>query len=538
MGRFKFWWALAGVLFLLMGCAGEFQAREIIQSHNSSDGGLSSPPPGPIGPPTPPAIPPAPPAGPPEPSCLKGLFASNAGTLKKLDIPIAFNGRITFGDLDNDNYPDFVVAQRNRIAAYTVCGQKLWEVNVATNWDWSPHYFWNYTTFGVVGDADGDGKGEFLHIGGDWRTVYVRDGKSGQIKQQHQMPAIQEWMYVALARRSGETERATRVVVLGPASGSKYGSLVDAVSFDIRGGSFKQEWSYRRAMKDGGRFIYPPPQVANLDGRGGDEIFHGTHAISESGQNIWLVNADGIAVGGIHALTVRDLDPARAGLEAVFSAYGPHGGQPSLLGYGYSTGRNEMWRAYSPHSERHPHQHTTGDFFPNLPGLEVLARNANGFNHWFTDTKGKIARANWRVNPGWNGDGEYVHSIEWDSKTGTEVLYLERHVTQVNNNAVRSRFVVVSPINDQRLTDAFGGGVMENPSGWTGYNSRGGFFNPYEAAAIAVDLIGDGREEVLTWGGGKITIFYNSGNENVPRRWTDIGYRSFKSINGPLYSPR
>ena len=53
-----------------------------------------------------------------------------------------------------------------------------------------------------------------------------------------------------------------------------------------------------------------------------------------------------------------------------------------------------------------------------------------------------------------------------------------------------------------------------------------------------VDLFGDGREEILTWGGNKLTIYYNSGDSGVPRRWGDGDYMQMKKIWCAVYNPR
>lgn len=82
---------------------------------------------------------------------------------------------------------------------------------------------------------------------------------------------------------------------------------------------------------------------------------------------------------GLHAETVKDLDSSRAGLEAIFSLYSPVKNYPSLLAYGYTTGTNRLFTTQSPHPQKHPHQHTVGDFDPNSYGLEVLVRNNDGF---------------------------------------------------------------------------------------------------------------------------------------------------------------
>ncbi|MDD3813785.1 MAG: hypothetical protein PHZ02_03985 [Desulfocapsaceae bacterium] len=467
--------------------------------------------------------------------CIKIDTDEAAGTLKSHQVNIDFNGRPTIGDLDNDGIPDLVMANRNRIAAYSICGKKLWDISTKTNWDYSRHYFWNYTTYGFIGDADGDLKAEFLHFGNDWRTLFIRDGKTGNIKQTIQLSPGEQWMYVLLAQRAEDTPKSSTRIIVTSAS---YDTSVNITAIDIRSGSPNIEWTFSREVKDNGMFVYLTPQVANLDGVGGDEIFFGSIALNEHGKLIWLVDANNMTEGrGLCAATVKDLDPSRTGLESVFSLYSPINNYPSLLAYGYTTGNKQLFSTLSPDSQKHPHQHTIGDFDPDSYGLEILVRNNDGFNHWMTNYQGKVIKKDWRIYPGWDNAGEYVQGIEWDHIIGTEILYIERHVPNPINHGQKSKLAIASPISNKILIKQFSGAVVEDPTNWEGVHNQPNF-NPYEAMAIVVDLFGDGREEILTWGGSSFTIYYNSGDKNVPKRWGDPQYEKFKKISCPLYSPR
>lgn len=439
--------------------------------------------------------------------CLDHLFTGEAGKVGRHDIPLEFTGRITLGDLDANGHTDFIISGSNRIMAYNLCGQVLWDHKASTNWSYDKHKYWYMTSYGYIGDVDLDGVGEFLHIGQDWRTLFVRNGLTGQIKQQLKLPDKQ-WMYVLLGRRQGEVgEQASRVFVVSPA----YYQDVSINAYDFRDGKANQEWSFHLPSSKAGGFAYVTPQAANLDGDGGDEIFFAGLALEENGQPIWLYNTTSMSAGGMHMLSVKDIDPQLAGLETVISLYGPHRGEPSLLSFANANRKQENWRAFSPHKERHPHQHTVGDFDPSISGLETLARNNNGLNHWMADRKGNVIRKNWRVDPGWQWRGEYVQAIDWDSQTGSEVLYVERHVG--GNRQPRLR--IVSPLTDSVITPMFT--ARSNQKSTFTDQQRFGF-NPFEAAAHVVDLIGDGREEVLTWGNNKISIFYNSGDAKNPKQ--------------------
>ena len=482
--------------------------------------------------------------------CLTGLFSGNPGRLKSHEINLGFSGRITVGDLNADGNPDFVVTNRNKISAYDLCGQQLWQLQADTNWDHTSHVYWNWTSYGYIGDADGDGKSEFLHIGADWQTLYIREGKTGLVKHVIDLASNQKWMYVLLGRRSDEPEdMSTRIFV----TGSPANNTIKAI--DIRAEAPKTEWTYAQPRLQN---AYMPPLVADIDGAPGDELLHATTAVSENGKQIWRHDFSRFSIiGAAHTLTVKDIDSEKPGLEAVFSVYGPKNNSPSLISYANHKPNSINWRAFSPNMTRHAHQHTVGDFDISKAGLETLARNNDGINHWLVDSKGQHISDGFRLAyeklPGnWNS-GELVQGIEWDEYPGTEILYTERHV----GFREIPRLVVTSssrPIDMK--TRLFHGGIdvprsdddpkladKPDPSfqSWFGYVNRESSYDndgPYEGAAHAIDLFGDGREEILTWGAKKIMIYYNSGNAGVKKRWGNPGYMKLKKLWCNVYNPR
>lgn len=482
--------------------------------------------------------------------CLQGLFDGPAGILKAHTINLDFTGRIAVGDLNSDNHLDFVVSNRNQLAAYDFCGNTLWHVDAETNWDHPNHVYWNWTSYGYIGDADGDNMAEFLHIGSDWQTLFVRNGKTGLVEHEIDLGAETKWMYVLVGNRANEADHlATRVFVTGPPGDNKIKAI------DLRNNVPKVEWAYSSNKIQN---AYMPPIAINLDQIGGDEIVHSTVAVDETGSQLWRHHFSKHSVlGAAHTLTVKDIDPSKPGLEAVYSIYGPRKGAPSLVSVAASKPASFNWEAYSPYPERHPHQHTVGDFDVKSEGLEVLARNKDGKNHWLIDAKGKlifnkVRLASNHLPNDWN-NGELVQGIEWDTYPGTEVLYTERHV----NFREFPRLIIISstpPI--QAKTPLFHGGIdigridedtslSDKPdptlSTWFGYVNRPSQYNhdgPYEGAAHAIDLFGDGREEVLTWGAKKIVIYYNSGTTPVKKRRNDREYLNTKKLWINVYNPR
>jgi len=172
-------------------------------------------------------------------SCLDEQFEGSTGILKAHSIQLDFTGRISIGDLNSDTHPDFVISNRDQLAAYDLCGKKLWDIKANTNWDNPSHVYWNWTSYGYIGDADGDGNGEYLHIGSDWRTLYVRDGLTGAIEHEIDLGTETSWMYVLLGNRGEEADDSlTRIFVTGRPGHNKVKAI------DIRNGTPKIEWFF------------------------------------------------------------------------------------------------------------------------------------------------------------------------------------------------------------------------------------------------------------------------------------------------------
>lgn len=484
------------------------------------------------------------------PSCLKNTLTESPGKLNAHVIDLNFTGRTTVGDLDADDSMDFVVANRHRLAAYNICGNQLWELSTNTNWDSPSHAYWNWTSYGYIGDADGDGRGEFLHIGDDWRTLFVRDGLTGTIEHEIDLGSETKWMYVLLGRRAeDEGNAATRIFVTGRPGDNNIKAI------DIRSGVPVNDWYYSSSRVQN---AYMPPIAVDIDQLGGDELVHSTIAVDGTGKQIWRHTfSDFSVLGAAHTLTVKDIEPDKPGLEAIYSVYEPKKGAPSLVSIAPSKPAFINWKAYSPHLERHPHQHTVGDFDLKRKGLEILARNSDAQQHWLIDATGDLIDPYLRLDAamfpaGWDS-GELVQGIEWDHKPGTEVLYTERHVSfrEIPRLVITSSTQPVKP-----LTRFFHGGIDTNRidndpeladkpdptfSSWFGYVNRPSKYDndgPYEGAAHAIDLFGDGREEILTWGAKKIIIYYNSGDARIQSRRTSYEYLSRKKLWTNVYNPR
>lgn len=477
--------------------------------------------------------PPPPPTG--DLACLDNAFDGPTGDLKMLRIPIQFPGRMTIGDLDHDGIPDFVVARRHSLAAYNVCGKQLWKRANRTNWDNTRddntpghdigHVYWNWTSYGWIGDADGDGTNEYMNIAEDWRTLIIRDAATGKWEVGFDL-GPGKWQYVTM----GKVDGWPRVFVT-----SKPGQL-RMKSLDLRNG-LKVDWSVYHGYR---LTHYIPPQVGDINADGNDDLMHGTAAVDgRTGDLLWRHGFGRYGIGGAHTGSLRDVDPDKKGLEAVVSVYSPKSkSSPSLV---IVDGQGETKGSF--HNGDHPHAHAVGDFQPDRPGLETFARG-DGQDHWLIDKDGEvIANVNWsrrwhsRWGMDWGDDaGELLQTIQWDGGDEDELLLVERHVNLRN-------IPMMIVVGAQPKTRVFHGGIDvrrtdPNPLGWYGKVKEISDDGPYEGGAHVADLIGDGREEVVALGHNQIIIYYNSGDAGVPKKWGVHAYETRKKLWAGVYSPR
>lgn len=481
------------------------------------------------------------PEPPGELSCLS--FDGAPGQLGILRIPTNGPGRLAIGDLDGDDIPDYVVSRRHWMTAYNVCGEELWGTRNHANWDnmkkdGTPghdvgHPYWNWSSFGWIGDANGDGTNEFLNIAADWRTLVIRDAATGNMEVTFDL-GPGKWQYVMIS----QTSDGPRVIVTHKPGRLKVKSL------NLRGG-LNVEWSVDHNYR---LTHYIPPQLGDINADGRADILHGSAAIDgRDGSLIWRHGLGSFGLGGAHTANLRQIDPDTDGLEAVFTVYSPKSSRdPSLVIVSPNGAiRKVMNRG------RHAHQHTVGDFNTDVLGLETIARDHDGKSHYMADRRGRVISRGFRLNPrtlharwgsDWGDDaGELIQAIDWDGHGANELLYVERHVSLKNipmlaiHDLDRGRF----------LYRALHGGIevaRTDPKslGWYGRvrSQYIGDDGPYEGAAHVVDVFGDGREEIIAMAHNQIVIYYNSGNAGVPKKWGDHPYMARKKMWTQVYNPR
>jgi rhamnogalacturonan endolyase len=336
----------------------------------------------------------------------------------KLKPDVTSISMVGIGDLDGDGVYDFVVKHpgggkdpgRITVSRDTYkfdgyngkTGEFMWRIDLGWNVDmgiwWTPM---------VVRDLDGDNKAEVCLRtkpyaaslaealpgaragnaleGPEWLSVY--SGETGQLIDQVdwiELQSVQHWgdntgnrasrHLMGVAYLDGKTPALLAVR-------GTYGVMkVDAWMLENRKLKKIWRWTNERAP-----FLFHGQgahglQVGDIDGDGFDEILNGAIAIDHDGRSMW---STGLGHGDRMYLT--DIDPARPGLEV---AYICEDAQPQL-GVNLRDARNGdlLWGAREPHLDNAIDQVAVGDIDPKHPGMEVWINK--GLKQLFYTAKGQ-----------------------------------------------------------------------------------------------------------------------------------------------------
>lgn len=346
-----------------------------------------------------------------------GTGPQNYHALKLRD-DITSVAMVAVGDLDGDGVYDFVVKHpgggkdpgRISVSRGTYkfdgyngrTGAFMWRIDLGWNVDmgiwWTPL---------VVRDLDGDNRAEVclrtkpyaasleealpgaregnVLEGPEWLTVY--DGTTGQEIDRAdwiELGRVQDWgdntgnrasrHMLGVAYLDGKTPAVLAIR-------GTYGLMkVDAWMLENRKLKKIWRWTNERAP-----FLFHGQgqhsiKVGDVDGDGRDEIFNGSLAISHDGRSRW---SSGLGHGDRFYLT--DIDPTRPGLEL---AYIIEEAQPQL-GLNLRDPRNGdlLWGAREPNLDNAIDQIAVGDIDPAYPGMEVWANK--GLQQLFYTARGE-----------------------------------------------------------------------------------------------------------------------------------------------------
>lgn len=376
-----------------------------------------------------------------------------------IDISAAKGDEALLGDLDGDGRMELLVVQADSdiddryvphqvtcLTAYRLTGEILWQIG--TPLAKSGGRGADYPV--QIHDIDGDGALEVLCIMNG--KFLILDGKSGALKEQHDLP----------------DEEAHDCIIIANLSGNAYPSDI------ILKNRYRKMWALNRQWKllwthkgNIGHF----PLVYDINGDGYDEVMAGYDLLDCKGKRLWSCkklddHADCLWIGDVNG----DGKPEIA-----------VGGSVTCL---YSADGKELWRYDGSVESQHI---ALGKFCPDEPGLQVAGLD-------------RIVR----------GDG---YKGQWDGKDGMFLLDCEGKEIWKEDRKTKGWLTIVDALYnwngegiDYILAYRRGGGVM--PALYNGRMETVVTF-PNEGYVLHGDLFGRGREDVIVY--SKETAWIYSG---------------------------
>lgn len=408
----------------------------------------------------------------------------DAALLKSYQIPDA--RVVKFGDLTGDGRTDFLVLTRNYSAhVYNHEGEKLWF------WEAPKEYSNERSEFeapGLIWDLDGNGSAEAIHWryedGVEW--LVASDGKTGEIKYRTEwptgpLPHVYNNFRLAVGNLDGGYP--DNVIVF-----TDFGGQINITAYDKE---LELLWHHEEIkQKDHlGHYIYP----VDLTGNGRDEIAAGSLLLNSNGEEIWN-RFDLFYNNRDHVDSYRFADLTGNGRKEMVAAHSEVG----AVVYDSETG-NLLWQQMAEHTQ----QVETGHFLADINGPQVVtgARtygNRQAGEHylwaqvqWFT-TDGKLIGL-WPEKP-LNGNPVFVKG-DWYGN-GEEVLFWYKFRMQ----------------DDGKGRLYFGDQVYH-----------------------MFDFTGNGADEVITLGPGRIQIYGYTNVSDSSDRKQDPVYLQLRVANHTHY---
>ncbi len=362
------------------------------------------------------------------------------------------------GDLDGDGELDFALAQNQGqnitcVTAMTPDGEILWRKGEPN----PNHYKTSFDLPIQIYDLDADGQREVIYAADD--KLLIRNGKTGEVERETELPASDAHDCIAFADFEGKGRPANILIK----------------------DRYDRAWALDRNLDvmwtfSGNTGHYPWP--ADFDGDGGDELVLGYSLVDNDGDTIWTVDLPGHTDGTI----VADVDgnPGN-GLEVGWATCN---GAKLVLAGAEGTVR---WSQ----DVRHAQHLITGDFRPDIPGLELAGldrgndRSPSGEDCiLMLRHDGKLLWWQERVDEGKNRWLTAITTVKgWDGNEGDLILgYRRGGTTPPTLYDGRGRVVARLPFPD--------------PEG--------------QHFAQHADIYGDGREEIVVWDEERLYIYTNA----------------------------
>jgi rhamnogalacturonan endolyase len=454
----------------------------------------------------------------------------------KLKPEVTSLSAVGIGDLDADGVYDFVVKwpgggkDPGRISvsrdtykfdAYNgKTGEFMWRIDLGWNVDMG---IW-WTPF-VVRDLDGDNKAELCIRtkpyaatlaealpgaregnaleGPEWLAVY--NGETGELIDRAdwiELESVQHWGDNTGNRASRHLMGVAYLDGKTPALlalRGTYGVMkVDAWTLEDKKLKKLWRWTNERAP-----FLFHGQgahglQVGDIDGDGKDEILNGAIAIDHDGRSMWSTG-----LGHGDRLYLTDIDPSRPGLEVAYICEDP---QPQL-GLNIRSARDGdlTWGVREPNADNAIDQVMVGDIDPAFPGMEVWINK--GLKQLYYTAKGQPI-------PGPAPSTSEL--VWWDADLLREQLggggpggrgpqpgSVAAASSPAGNTNVSS-----APSKSSVAPGSRGpGGAARHVGKW-----KDGALHPVTSGIQGqifqiADILGDWREEIVTFTGGELRIY-------------------------------
>ena len=368
------------------------------------------------------------------------------------------------------------------IRVYDAGGRKLWQIN---NPSGRVHRDTIHRDTLAVVDGDGDGDQDIVHCWaeGGKKVLMVRRGTDGAVLRRVTLDngSPNEECQIAAFRVPGRVFPLILVAATNRRGCAAAGNYIDTwgrtLAFDI---NLKLVWDRKTCAA--GHYVYPVDD--NADGYAG-RIFIGKYLYEPDGTRVCTVN-----IGDAHAdaVAVGDLDPSRPGMEAVVTAAN------GLKAVSVARNCAPIW-SVSTSTIRNPQQLTMArlDASSATPTLALIERGSEpNATLFLLNGAGRIL-ARYGKNAIQNGriTAMPYQNANLDGKIGTDELMISLGRVIDRNGTLRLGTDWYWNLKSSKA-----------PSGSLPLSS----WDSWPPYPLALDLDGDGRDELVTWGRSLIVV--------------------------------